>query len=142
MPASCSGTIAPATRCRPTAAGRRRPARAPLARAEAPQLPWYDRAGDAVQADGSWAPMFEGMASEPAQGIISHAEAAAFAADPGRFRDERFASLRRPHMMLLLACVRLLRHGQDAINALADRHYEHQLRQVLHLAPAPAPIGR
>jgi hypothetical protein len=109
-----------------------------FAQAYAGHLLWYDPAGDAVQADGSWAPMFDGLASEPAQGLISHAEAAAFAADPARFHDERFAALRRPHMMLLLACVRLLRHGQDAVNAVADRHYEHQLREVLQLDPAPA----
>jgi Baseplate J-like protein len=109
-----------------------------FAQAYAAQLLWYHPAGDGVEADGSWELMFDGLASDPAQGNISHSEAAAFAADPGRFHDEGFAALRRPHMMLLLACVRLLRHGQDAINAVADRHYEHQLRKVLKLDPAPA----
>ncbi|MDV3455384.1 baseplate J/gp47 family protein [Sphingomonas sp. HF-S4] len=109
-----------------------------FAQAYAEHLLWYDPDGEAGVADGNWAPMFAGLAANPGEGLVSHAEAAAFAADPGAFLDPRFATLRKPHMMLLLACVRLLRHGQDAINAVADRHYEHQLREVLRLEPAPA----
>jgi hypothetical protein len=98
-------------------------------------LRWYGPDGEP---DGDWSAMFEGLGATPAPGIVSHAEAATFAADPAAFDDPRFATLRRPHMMLLLACIRLLRHGQDAINVIAERHYDHQLRDVLRLAPAPA----
>lgn len=99
------------------------------------RLVWYGPDG---APDGDWTPMFADLSASGGGGRLSHAEAAAFAADPAAFPGARFDPLRRPHMMLLLACVRLLRHGQKAVNAVADRHYDYQLRDLLGLRPAPA----
>jgi len=107
-----------------------------FAQALAAHLVWYGPDGEP---DGDWRAMFAGIAAAAGPGTVGHAEAAAFAADPAAFAaDPRFAALRQPHLMLLLACVRLLRHGQAAVNAIADRHYDHRLREVLGLRPAPA----
>ena len=70
-------------------------------------------------------------------GGIGWDEVAAFAANPAAFPGDRYAPLRRPHMALLLTAVRLLRHGQRAVNGIVERHFDWQLRDLLGLVPKP-----
>jgi hypothetical protein len=79
---------------------------------------------------------FDGIG--PDSGGLSYAEAAAFAANPDAFPDDRYAPLRRPHMALFLTAIRLLRHGQSALNGLVERHLDFQMRDVLGLTAQPA----
>ncbi|HSI41609.1 MAG TPA: baseplate J/gp47 family protein [Xanthobacteraceae bacterium] len=119
-----------------------------LARRFAGGLMWY---GPDNRPGGWWAPA-EGEAlpvpGEPPRGGpsffdgigpggLSEAEVAAFAADPAAFADPRYDVLRRPHMALLLAAVRLMRHGRNAVNAFTERHMDYHLRTVLGLSPRP-----
>ena len=87
---------------------------------------------------------FDGIGPGNAAGIaaLTYAEVAGFAADPEAFPGERYDVLRRPHMALFLTAVRLMRHGQRALNGLTGRHLDYHLRDVLGLAPRPAQPDR
>ena len=73
---------------------------------------------------------------------LSYDQVAAFLADPAALTDERYATLRRPHMALFLTAVRLMGHGQRALNRLTERHLDYHLRDILGLQPRPAEPDR
>jgi hypothetical protein len=125
-----------------------------FARRFASQLLWYDGGN---QPAGWWASpepgdetiglpdeppragpaFFDGVGPAAAAGlpVLGYDEVAAFLADPAAHTDERYSELRRPHMALFLSAVRLIRHGQRALNALTERHLDYHLMDVLRLRP-------
>ena len=137
-----------------------------FARRFASQLIWYD---DDNRPAGWWAAQEEDAATtaegeialpgEPARGgpsffdgigpglggavaNLSYQEVADFLRNPADHQQERFAGLRRPHMALFLTAVRLMAHGQHALNSLTERHIQYHLRDVLRLKPRPAEPDR
>ncbi len=130
-----------------------------FARRFASEVMWYD---DDNRPAGWWASPEAGaigLPGEPARGgatffdgigtagtalvpELGYDEVARFLEDPAAFADLRYAPLRRPHMALLLTAVRLMGHGQRALNGLVDRHLDYHLREVLRLAPRPAEPDR
>lgn len=130
-----------------------------FARRFASQLMWY---GPDNQPAGWWASpesdadVLPASATDPARGgpgffdgigpggggTLSYAEVAAFVADPKAHPGERFAVLRRPHMALFLTAIRLLRHGQRALNGLVENHLDFQLREALKLTSRRAEPDR
>ena len=73
---------------------------------------------------------------------LGYDEVGSFLGDPAAMSQERFSSLRRPHMALLLTAVKLIAHGQRSINRITARHLDYQLGDVLRLRPRPAEPDR
>ncbi len=60
-------------------------------------------------------------------------EAAAFAEEPERLEPEQASELCRPHFVLFLTFLKLLRHAQEQLNTLTRRHLEFYYQQVLRM---------
>ena len=77
---------------------------------------------------------FDGIGPGPNGGPgLGYADAAAFLDAPQAPAGGLYSALRRPHMALLLTAVGMMRHGQDALNTLTERHLDYQLKDVLRL---------
>src|SRR5262245_1727065 len=93
-----------------------------FARAHATRLIYYDPDN---QPAGDWSGLFAGLTDEQILGFID---------GPKPDADPR---LRRPHLVLFLALLRLLATARDAMNGLTRRHLDHYFREVLRLGPSP-----
>ncbi len=65
-------------------------------------------------------------------------EVAAFLEHPEGFSPETSPALFRPHFVLFLTFLRLLRRAQREINTFGRRHLDFYYRELLRLAPKPA----
>lgn len=79
---------------------------------------------------GDWSGFFD-----PQLGLD---EIAAFMDHPERFSAESSPSLFRPHFVLFLTFLKLLRHAQANINGFGRRHLDFYFREFLRLATRPA----
>lgn len=65
-------------------------------------------------------------------------EVAAFLREPERFTPQNSPELFRPHLVLFLTFLALLRRSQDELNGLTRRHLDYYYRQVLQMRTRPA----
>ena len=100
------------------------------AQAIARRLRWFahDPVADVVREAGTWA----GLLTHPG-GEVGIADILAFLDDPSQAQGERARWLTRPHLVLLLAFLRLLDRWRGQFNGLTARHLDHHLREVLQL---------
>ena len=61
-------------------------------------------------------------------------EVVAFLKAPEDFPPHRAAPFQRPHFVLFLSFLQLLRHVQDQLNTLTQRHLDFYYQQVLHMS--------
>ena len=65
-------------------------------------------------------------------------EMVAFMEDPEAIAEDKRKHFTRPHLVLFLAFLHLLRHAQSELNTLTGRHLDFYYRQVLRLTTKPA----
>ena len=96
-------------------------------RATSERLAYFDEKNKAV---GNWGAFLTGNLDEMA----------AYLEDPARFQSEpaKQRDFSRPHLVLLLAFLELLKHPQAQLNGLTGRHLEFYYREVLRLTQEPA----
>lgn len=104
-----------------------------FARALAAKIIYYDENNLPA---GDWAGFLGGI--DAGDGALSLADVAAFVRDPEAFVGERYAALRRPHVMLFLAFLQLGQTARDALNGLTRRHLDFCFRDVLRMSAKPA----
>ena len=98
----------------------------------------YFTGGDAPgapTATGTWGDLV-------ARDDVSIADMIAYIADPAGYGGDRARWLARPHFVLLLTFVELLRHARDSVNDFTRRHLEHFYRELLELRVEPPAADR
>lgn len=95
----------------------------------------YFNAGDVE--DGDWQGLLnpEGLDGKAFAAWLQQIES--FIEQPGNFADDRFRNLRRPHFVLFLTFLQLLKNIQGELNQLTARHLDFYYRQVLNFNKAP-----
>jgi len=103
---------------------------------------WWARPESAVQEppregepgrDGS--AFFDGIGPSPdgPAEALGYDEAGSILDSPPVLARSLAPPIARPHMALLLTAIRLMRHGQDALNGLVERHLQFHLGDVLRI---------
>jgi hypothetical protein len=101
-----------------------------FAREYAKELHYFDVEDNQVQALGDWSGF---LSSE-----LDLAELVAFMQEPERFLPEQVRAYTRPHLVLFLTFLHLLRQTQAHLNTLTRRHLDFYYQQVLGLTKRPA----
>ncbi|HEY8037539.1 MAG TPA: baseplate J/gp47 family protein [Methylobacter sp.] len=104
-----------------------------LAHAFAEELKYFNL--DNVE-DGDWQGLLnpEGLKGKDFEAWLQQIES--FIEQPENFADERFYNLRRPHFVLYLVFLQLLKNIQGQLNQLTGRHLDFYYRKVLNLKKA------
>ena len=100
-----------------------------FAREYAKELQYFDVENGVVRAMGDW--------SEFLSSKLDIDEVVDFMQEPENFSPEKARPYTRPHFVLFLTILQLLRHAQDGLNTLTRRHLDFYYQQVLRMTKRP-----
>ncbi len=100
-----------------------------FAREYAKELNYYAVAQNSLQAVGDWSDFLDNNADLD--------EVVAFMQNPEIFPPEKTAHYSRPHFVLFLTFLQLLRHAQDQLNDITRRHLDFYYQRLLQMSKKP-----